>query len=249
VKFESVKSVIKNSSGERAAVFEDTLAEFIKEFADGRIQSTYCSEADIRAHLVHRLLSKLPASDVHAELPVPLDVERFPDQLWGRGRVSARRGIKADIAIIDSESFYPQVIVELKFMPLQWGFVPLLQVLRSKDEEFKRTIKEALQRHVNFLKKIRLEKPKLKDIERTYFGPHKQGTTTVERMIQIANDFKMKEHKEVKLYLCVFDELYPKIQEFLEEAADRYKPTDNFKIIAEYTDVSQALEDTLKELR
>lgn len=241
--------MIKNSSEERAAIFEDTLGEFIKEFGDGRIQSTYCSEADIRVHLVHRLLSKLPACDVHAELPVPLDVERFHDQLWGRGRVSARRGIKADIAIIDSESFYPQVIVELKFMPLQWGFAPLLQVLHSRDEEFRRTIKEALQRDLNFLKKTRLEKPKLKDIERRYFSPHKQGPTTVEKMIQIANNFKMKEHREVKLYLCVFDELYPKIQEFLEEAVDRYRPPDGFKIIAEYTDVSQALEDTLKELR
>jgi hypothetical protein len=240
--------MIKNSSEERAAIFEDTLGEFIKEFADGRIQSTYCSEADIRVNLAHRLLSKLPARDVHAELPVPLDVERFPDQLWGRGRVSARRGIKADIAIIDSESFYPQVIVELKFMPLQWGFAPLLQVLRSQDDEFRRTIKEALQRTLNFLEKTRLEKPKLKDIER-YFGPHQQGPTTVEKMIQIANNFKMKEHREVKLYLCVFDELYPKIQEFLEEAIESYRPPDSFKIIAEYTDVSQALEDTLKELR
>ena len=49
--------------------------------------------------------------------------------------------------------------------------------------------------------------------------------------------------------MCVFDKLYPKIQEFLEEAIDRYRPPDSFKIIAEYTDVSQALEDTLKELR
>ena len=92
------------STEERATVFEDTLGEFIEEFGEKRIASTYCSEADVRVHLIHKLLTKLPLSDVHAELRVPLDVERFGNELWGRGRVSSSRCVKADIAIIDSEN-------------------------------------------------------------------------------------------------------------------------------------------------
>ena len=107
---------------------------------------------------------------------------------------------------------------------------------------------ESLRRVLGFLERLRGKKPSQDDVERTYLGTHKSGTTTVEKMIQIINNFRKMEKRDVRGYLCVFDELYPDIEEILLEAIDRYEPPDNFKVIATYFDVSQALQDTLEEL-
>jgi hypothetical protein len=67
-------------------------------------------------------------------------------------------------------------------------------------------------------------------------------------LIQIVNKFKTEQQKDVRAYLVVFDELYPNIEEILNEAIDRHNPPDAFKIIATYWDISEVLQDTLKEL-
>lgn len=238
----------RSSLEDRVTIFEDTLGEFIEGFSENRIASAFCSEADIRMHLTYKLLSKLPLTDVHAELPIPLDVKQFVPELWVKGRVSSRSCVKADIAIIDYENFCPQIITELKFTPLYWGFSALLTVPRSKDEDNKSELRKALLRDLDFLQRRRSEKPSQKDVENIYFGFHRNGPTTVEKMIQIVNKFRIEEQKDVRAYLVVFDEFYPNIEEILNEAIDHLNPPDTFKIIATYWNISEVLQDTLKEL-
>jgi hypothetical protein len=156
----------QSSLEERVKIFEDTLGEFIEEYSENRIASIFCSEAGIRMHLAQKLLNKLPNSDVHAELPVPLDVSKFCPELWVKGRIRSRSCVKADIAIIDYANLCPQIITELKYTPSYWGFNALLTVPKNKDEENKRELREALSRDLNFLQRRRSEKPNQKDIEK-----------------------------------------------------------------------------------
>jgi hypothetical protein len=233
---------------ERVTAFEDLLAELIIEYDEKRIADAFCSEADIRMHPAHKVLDKLPYTDVHAELPIPLDIKKFDAELLVKGRIGPRNCVKADIAIIDSENSCPQIIAELKFTPLYWGFQSLLAVPRGNDEETKRVVAAAISRDLGFLQRKRSEKPNQKQVEDTYFGPHKNGPTTVEKMIQIINRFKTEQQKDVRGYLIVFDEIYPNVEEILNEAIDHYNPPDTFKIIATYRDLADILQDTLKKL-
>lgn len=237
-----------SSLEERVKIFEDTLADFANEYSANRLGSAFCSEADVRVHLAHKLLGKLPTSDVHAELPIPLDVKQFRGELWGKGRISSYKCVKADIAIIDNRNFCPQIITELKYTPIYWSINPLLIIPKSKDEENKNKLREWLRKSLDYLQRCRLEKPNLKEIENAYFGPHKNNPTTVEKMIQIVNRFKTDEQTDIRAYLCVFDEIYPNIQEILDEAIDHYEPPDTFNIIAFHIPISDILEDTFKEL-
>ena len=233
---------------ERVTIFEDILADLISEYDEKRIADAFCSEADIRMHLAHKLLGKLPFADVHAELPIPLDIKKFDAELLMKGRIRSRNCVKADIAIIDSENSCPQIIADLKFTPLYWGFKYLLMVPRGNHKETKRIVAAAISRDLDSLQRKRSEKPSQKKVEDTYFGPHKNGPTTVEKMIQIINRFKTEQQKDVRGYLIVFDEIYPNVEDILNEAIDHYDPPDTFKIISEYRGLTEVLQDTLKEL-
>lgn len=232
----------------RVNIFEDTLADFAIRYSENRIRATFCSEADIRLQLAHMLLEKLPITDVHAELPIPLDVKQFGDQLWGRGRVSSFQCIKADIAIVDNENFQPQIVTELKYAPLYWGFSPLLSIPKNGTDVSKKILRERLQSDLDYLQKRRKHVPNQIEIEKAYFGTHKDGPTTVEKMIQIVNRFRTDELTDVRAYLCVFDEIYPNIQLILDKAVDRFDPPDTFKVLAFHIPISDILEDTLNEL-
>ena len=231
-------------------IFEKCWNELVEEFSTGRVTSTYCSEADVQLHLACKLLNRLPARNIHVELPIPLDVQRFKSELWAWGRTKMKECVKADVAIIDPNSWYPHLIAELKFTPLYWGFdLIALAKSRSLDEETASELKQALKRDTDYIQRMRQQKPTKESIEKMYLGVDKQGRTTAEKMISIINDFKRKEQKDTVGYLCVIDELYPNISEILQKTVKKYDPPDSFKIRAVYLDTFEVLMETLRELQ
>lgn len=237
------------SLDEVVKIFEESWKELIEEYAEARMESTFCSEADIELHLAHKLLNKLPAASVHIEFPMPFEIERFSNELWAWGRVKMTEYIKPDIVVIDPLEPRPYLFAELKFTPIYWSYVPIYLALEKKlDKEAVEEVKKALKRTINFLQRVRQEDPSPQDIEKTYFGVDKRGRTKVEKLIGMLNDFERKEGNVVSGYLCVIDEIYPNIEEILQKAVKEYNPPSQFRILAQHFTVYEDLKKTLEKL-
>jgi len=230
-------------------VFEESWKELTKEYSEARMVSTFCSEADVELHLAHKLLNKLPPESVHIEFPIPYEVKRLYSELWGWGRVGAKKCIKPDIAIINPLEPKAFLFAELKFTPIYWSYLPLYLALKKKlGKESVEEVEKGLKRTINYLQRIRQEEPTQQDIEKTYFGLDKQGRTGVEKLIGILNDLESREGETVAGYLCVIDEIYPNIGEILQKAIRKYNPPSRFKILAQHFKVYENLVEILKKL-
>jgi len=234
---------------EAIRIFEESWNEFVNEYHEARMLSTFCSEADVESHLTHKLLGKLPSWTVHTQLPIPLEIERLSRELFVGGRIAMKKCIKPDIVIIDPLVPELYVVTELKFTSIYWGYLPFYLALEKElDEEAIEELKKGLRRSIDYLARVRAEKPTQQDIEKTYFGKDKQGRTNIGKLIGILNDFEKKEKEIVAGYLCVIDEIYPNIQEILQEAIKKYNPPSQFKILAEHFTVYEDLQKTLEKL-
>ena len=218
---------IDELSLERAIkVFEKCWEELTKEYWEGnaRLMSTFCSEADIELHLAHKLLERLPYGSVHIEFPISLDVERLWEDLFSYGRVKARKYIKPDIVIINPTlpvSVY--LIAELKFTPAYISFLPLLPaILKIMGKEYMKSLKNGIKENIDYLQ--RKQKKELTKNEKKYY------LGNIDKLIKILKDFEER-GEIVAGYLCFIDELYPNLQQILEEEIEKYEPPDQFKIL------------------
>jgi len=223
-------------------LFEKSWSALVKKYHETRVYPAWCSEADIQLYISHKLLGKLPSERIHLELPIPLEVERFSEELYTLGRVSARKCIKPDIVVIDPETLLPNLIAEIKFTPLYWGFLPLvLAVTKKMTMEKKERIKKVLKHDISYFKRVQERGPSTAEMEKVY-------TKNLEKLITIINHFEKKMKTVVAGYLCVVDECYPDLEERLKKEFIKYNPPSQFRILVEHYPALDVLERTLATL-
>lgn len=227
--------------------FKASWNELTDEYSEKSVAPIYCCEADVQLHLASKLLNKLPTSlgDVHMNLPVPIRVERWHEELEIYGRPIAREHIIPDIVVTD-ESFDPCLISEIKFTPLSFGFIPswILISRFDKGEKIENTGKEELRKWLN---------ENISHLERLHSaGPSKQAIdyylSNTEKLIKLLKGFKSEEEIEVSGYLCVIDELFPDLEERLKRAVKRYDPPTQFEVLVEHFDLIESLEQIRKKV-
>jgi len=228
-------------------IFKASWNELADEFSEKSVAPIYCCEADIQLHLANKLLNKLPTSlgNVHMNLPVPIKVERWHEELEIYGRPIAREHIIPDIVVTD-ESFDPCLIGEIKFKPLDTGFIPHYKLLKrlesgeeAEDEEVE-ALRKWLTEDITRLERFRKKGPSTGHIE--YY------LKNVEKLVKVLKNFKIDEEIDVVGYLCVIDELFPDLEERLKQAVKKYDPPTQLEILVEHFDLIESLEQIRKKI-
>ncbi|MEM3640705.1 MAG: hypothetical protein QXH37_02120 [Candidatus Bathyarchaeia archaeon] len=201
------------------AIFERSWRELVDEYRQKRMLPFLCSEADVKMHLAHKLLGKYPCEWVHRELPIPIDVKRFSEDLGRLGTIKRGNCIVADICIIDHEKLLPLMIAEVKFSPWPIGFLPILGALEAKDDGRKKKyveiVKKALKNNIDKLQLQQEFGPSTEMFEKAFLGRRRKGESTqVEKLIKVLKNFERR-RVIVSAYWCIIDEVYLNLEERL----------------------------------
>jgi hypothetical protein len=243
---------LEQSQKEVAGVFLDSWRELVEEYRQKRILPIWCSEADIKMHLANKLLNRYASEWIHRELPIPIDVKRFPEQLWLLGKVARKNCIIADICIIDHEKLLPCLIAEVKFSPFFIGFRPILEALEAKEKgkrkNYVEIVKRALKEDINKLKMKQEYGPSEEILEKEFLGRRrKDRPTQVEKLIKVLKNFE-KEGISVSGFWCVIDENYLNLEERLKREINRLNPPRQFELLYQPIDIKSVLEKNLRHL-
>lgn len=226
--------------------FEKCWKELSKEYGAKRLFNLYCSEADIQLHLASKLLEALEfPTCVYVEFPIPFEIEEFIIGRMNLGRpirkMKKDEGMVADIVVMGAHELVPSIIAEIKYNPLIWNYLPILQAVEGKvEKEQREKVKKALQKEIDRLASWEEYGPS----QRLILGYSKN----VSKTIQLIRDFKEKYEVSIHAYLCIIDELYPDLGKSLGEEIKKYGPPEEFKLKFQHHSVRSWLEEQLSKL-
>ena len=226
--------------------FEECWKELLQEYGAKRLFNLYCSEADIQLHLASKLLEKMrfPLC-VYVEFPIPFEIDDFiyDRNNLGRPRRKMKKGegMVADIVVMGAKELVPSIIVELKYSPLIWNFLPIIEAAEGKATRKQReTVKLRLKGTISHMTSWE------------EYGPSQRlilsYSKNVNKIIQLIKDFREKYNVSVYAYLCVIDEIYPGLGPLLEKEINKYNPPDRFRLRFHHHSVKEWLKDQLNKL-
>jgi len=235
-----------HSDADVAGIFEKCWKELLKEYETRRLFNVYCSEADIQLHFASKLLGSLRfPTCVYVEFPISFDVGDFMISRMNLGKPRRKRkkgeGIIADIVIMGGHEIIPSIFAEIKYGPLIWNYLPILQAVEGKlTKERKEDVKEAL----------------LKTIERLRsweeYGPSQSVVydhlKNVDKIIRLIKDFEEWGNGPVYAYYCVINEIYPKLGQLMEDELHKHNAPDEIRLRFHHNSVRSWLEDQLSKL-
>lgn len=150
-------------------------------------------------------------------------------------------GMVADIVVMGANELVPSIIVELKYSPLIWNFLPIIKAAEGKVTRKQREIV-----------KLRLKGTISQVTSWEEYGPSQRlilsYSKNVSKTIQLIKDFREKYNVSVYAYLCVIDEIYPSLGPLLEKQISKYNPPDRFRLRFHHHSVKEWLKDKLNKL-
>jgi len=176
---------------------------------------------------------------------MPINIEDFQWDFYfsGRPRRKRKKGkcIVADIVVKNVDDLVPSIVAEIKYYPFQWNFVPIMEAVEGKvSQETKESVRINLQKEISRFKSWEKYGPTQSDLK--YF------LSNVDKIIQIIRRFEEQENELVCAYLCVIDEIYPDLNQTLQNEIEKYNPPNQFKLQVEHYPIRRWMEEQLEKL-
>jgi len=175
----------------------------------------FFSEADIH-HAFATLLEGENVGNVHVEYPLPLDPDKYLEQLKRFLGVSfGREYYRADICIL--QGIEPKLIAEIRWVPALFLPIAFLKKCKLLPAQEIKPVEEKL-----------IEKRKLNNLAIPDWHMNK--------LLRNIGKFldTLRRYEKIQGYLCVLDELCPSVDKQLNDKIKKFNVPMNFHILARY---------------